>query len=372
VLGIFLGAPGGAKVAGQGRLLTAGIALALAVFWRLSLAPAVAIAGLGLAIDGAHGGWSSRLAYGWRRALALGLGFLAGLLAQGSLDWVTWGAPFYSLIAFYRINIIEHVAASFGSMPFYFTVSWLVAYWSGAAVLIGMLALIGARLFPVPLIAAVVILATHTLIAHKEPRFALAASPLILASAAIGTGRVASIIAIGARWPIREGGLAIAAAVFWLATSGLLGVFGYFAPIWSVGGGMVAIMRAINRQPESCGVAIYPAHLWWLTGGYSMLRPGLTMFGIERDTPLTAQQAAAFNAIIVTSEPTDQVAQPDFTAEGFRVSKCVSNGQARSPVCLWRRTGSCTSDGIPSLQSPAPPAFRDIEADAIARLPRKR
>jgi hypothetical protein len=371
MLGMFLGAPGGGKIAGQRGLIAAGAALALAAFWRLSLAPAVAVAGLGLVLDGAHWNWRSWFAHGWRRLLGLGLGFLAGLLVLGLLDWVTWGAPFYSLIAFYRINIIDQVAASFGSMPFYFTVSWLVAYWSGAAMLIVLLAVIGARAFPLPLIVAVMILLTHSFIAHKEPRFALAATPLILASVAIGTGRVASAIAAAAGWAARERSLAIAAAVFWLMTSGLLGVFGYFASIWTIGGGMVTTMRDINRRPDACGVAVYPAHLWWLTGGYSMLRPGIPLYGIERDTPLTQAQATAFSDIITTSEPTDPLPSPDFAALGFRLSGCVNNGQARSPVCLWRRSGPCTIDAAPRLDAPAPAGFRNIEANAIARLPRK-
>jgi hypothetical protein len=208
------------------------------------------------------------------------------------------------------------------------------------------------------------------LIAHKEPRFAFAATPLILASAAIGTGLVAPACAAAAGWQLGDRALAAGVAGFWLATSGLLGVFGYFAPIWSIGGGMVATMRAINHQPASCGVAVYPAHLWWLTGGYSALRPGLKLYGIERDAALTPAQASAFSDIITTAEPNDPLPPRDFTADGFQFQGCLSNGQARSPVCLWHRAGPCTPDTAPALASPAPPGFRDIEARAIERLPR--
>ena len=56
----------------------------------------------------------------------------------------------------------------------------------------------------------------------------------------------------------------------------------------------LATMRTINKQPDSCGVAIYPAHLWWLTGGYSALRPGLPLYGIARGTTLTPRECVAF------------------------------------------------------------------------------
>jgi hypothetical protein len=72
MLGMFLGVPGGDRVAGRGRLVAAGAALALAMFWRLSLAPAIAVAGLGIILDGGSGGWRTRLAYGWPRVLTLG------------------------------------------------------------------------------------------------------------------------------------------------------------------------------------------------------------------------------------------------------------------------------------------------------------
>jgi GPI mannosyltransferase 3 len=370
MLGMFLGAPGGGRIAGRFRLGAAGAILALTFFLRLPLAPAIAVAMLGLAVDGGGSNWRGLVVHSWPRALSLGIGFLIGLMVPGLLDTVTYGVPFYSLIEFYRVNIGAGVAAGFGSMPFYFTGGWVLAYWSGAAVLIGVLALVGARVFPLPLPVAAAVLITHTLIAHKEPRFAFAATPLIMASVAIGTGRTASAFVGATGWRVGDRGVAAAAAVFWLATSALLGVFGYFAPIWDVGHGMLTAMRTINRQPESCGVAVYPAHLWWLTGGYSALRAGLPLYGIDRNTTPTSAQAAAFSDIITTSEPNDTLSLPDFAAVGFQRIGCFDNGQARAPVCLWHRPGPCTIDAAPRLEAPAPPEFRDIEAAAIARRPR--
>jgi hypothetical protein len=133
---------------------------------------------------------------------------------------------------------------------------------------------------------------------------------------------------------------------------------------------MLTTMRTINKQPQSCGVAVYPAHLWWLTGGYSALRPGLPLYGIARGTALTPAEGAAFSNIITTSEPIDPLPAPDFTAAGFHPDGCLPNAQARSPVCLWRRTGPCNPSAAKLLDAPGSPELGDIEKAAIERLRR--
>ncbi len=123
----------------------------------------------------------------WKGAhLALaGLGFAAVTAIAGYVDYLTWGsffAPFYVL---YLFTAVYPVADMFGREPWsYYLLSLAVVsggiFW--AAIVAGMTKLRHTWLLLL-LVASIVI--PHSLIAHKEHRFVVAAIPLLLAVLAV-------------------------------------------------------------------------------------------------------------------------------------------------------------------------------------------
>jgi GPI mannosyltransferase 3 len=102
----------------------------------------------------------------------------------GAVDWVTWGKPFASYIAYIKFNLIEKGADVFGTQP----PGWYVRqFWNRLPVglpLLGLLGLLGVRATWPFLASAVGLTALLSTQAHKEERFAMLAWPLLLVAAA--------------------------------------------------------------------------------------------------------------------------------------------------------------------------------------------
>jgi GPI mannosyltransferase 3 len=85
------------------------------------------------------------LARRWRLCAFTCVGGLAVALGLGALDWGTWGAPFHSLQAYLRFNVLSDEAArNFGENPPGFYVPVLLAalpLWAWLAVPLGLSAL---------------------------------------------------------------------------------------------------------------------------------------------------------------------------------------------------------------------------------------
>ena len=100
------------KAAGQGRkALLVGVLLGLGFCLRIQHAPVAAAVGLWLLIAG--------------RFRVFGLVLASALIPValfGAVDWMTWGKPFSSFIAYVKFNLVENGADIFGRHP---------AYWYG-------------------------------------------------------------------------------------------------------------------------------------------------------------------------------------------------------------------------------------------------
>jgi hypothetical protein len=321
IIGLYLGYPS-RPAETSGRLVASGLCLGAALVFRLQLAPAIAVAILGICR------WRRR-AYG-----AAGLGVLGPVLLLGLVDWLSWGRPFQSVLSYVLVNMAPGGAERFGTEPWYQYAVWEFGYWSVASLLMLPLIVLGARRLPLILCVALTILAAHSIIPHKEPRFVFPAIPLFLTLAGIASARLSQRLRDLVPRP------AAAATCLWIGLSALLGSFGYFASYWFVGNGMIAAMRIVSADPGSCGVAIYPGDLWWRTGGYTRLRPDLPIYGLAPDEPDADAQSAAYSAIIATGNAANPP-RTDFSNLGFRAAGCRANGVNRAPVCLWLRDGAC-------------------------------
>lgn len=293
------------------RLAAAGALLGFAVVFRFHYGPAAAVlAALAL-------GWRWR-EWGW-----LAAGGAAALLGSGVVDLAMGQAPFGWVVENIRLNVIEDRAAEFGvaGAGAYAQMLWLA--WSAALVPILWLAIPGARRFPPLAAAAAVTLAVHLAIGHKEYRFILLATQIVLLLAAIGTAERARARWL---WP------ALAA---WAAVSAWLAFAPGSEPGWRRHAPGYQLVRAAAVR-RACGVAIFGGD-YWPALGQTWLHGATPTYYLRGPDPAVEWRSAvriapAFDAAIA---PPGRASVP----AGYRPVACAGTGGER--LCLAMRAGGC-------------------------------
>ncbi len=214
----------------------------------------------------------------------------------GVVDWLTWGAPFLSYVNGVRANIGHDVAAFFGVMPVYF---YLQVFAVGA--ILALFAALDWRRTGWLLVPVLVIVAVHSLIGHKEPRFIFAIHgpimaalgvflagrlqhPLIMskqhdrkaAAQAIEPGAISSrpddaVRSESALDKGREGRLLAGVVIALLVATSLKS----FVLLWRDPGNTASIssdyrtaVLALRREPDVRAVASYGIDYFWFPGCY--------------------------------------------------------------------------------------------------------
>ena len=311
------------------HVLAAGSLLGLSFVLREQLAPAIAIIGIYLC---------------WRnlRFWLLGVGIACvPVLLAGGLDWLTWGQPFRSFWLNIYLNAVVDVSSStFGASPysFYFLLLGFDWLWSSVPVLL--FASRGARTLPFAALAALSILAEHSLIPHKEFRFIFPAIALIVPLVGLG---------LAASWPRFSKSERILSLLFLLS------------------GPLVSPMTLLNLQMQTNAVRLYselaqrhPCTVA-VEVANGMFMPITPIFGTTdfANTPFAANADA-----IVAPEDTSSI-PPSFIRQN-----CVK--QDRGPVsaekpriCYWiKPTGWCREKHRPPpFELIFPPAARRFIID---------
>jgi hypothetical protein len=157
------------------KVALTGFLLGVCFVLRLQLAPAIAIAGIALC---------RRDAALWRAGLLAGA---VPVVLSGVLDWITWGEPFRSYYLNIYLNVFLGVAAKeFGASPPTFYLGNLLVDWVWTFPVILFLAWRGAKHLPVAGFTILAIIATHSMIEHKEFRFIFPAVALAVPLAGVG------------------------------------------------------------------------------------------------------------------------------------------------------------------------------------------
>lgn len=306
------------------RTLLAGLCLGGAFVFRFHLALAIALAAA----------WHCRLDVrrGWWPLLA---GASLPLLALALVDSLAWGTPFGSILANVQANLVEGRSVMYGTSPADWYLLQIVERWGIATGAIAVLAMWGARRDPLPVLVALVVVLTHSAIAHKEYRFIYPAIPLVLLSAALGTAEFCRWFAAWLKRPVVHAGLVAGASVAWMATSLALASAPQMRPEWFRGrAGLELMSRA--RSDADCGVGLLVGWSW--TGGYSSLHKDIPihLLGWDRRT----WRVQAFDAWILPrgiNEP---------AALEFRLVQCdVQDAAGVDELCLWVRSGGCDQRG---------------------------
>jgi GPI mannosyltransferase 3 len=281
--------------------LWGGVALGLAVVARYGSAPAV----LGAMV------WLAAL----RRWRALGLCVAGGAVAAvllGALDFWSWGAPFHSLLAWTRFNVLSDSAVrAFGAAPPSFYLPLLLAFlpaWVWPLLAYGLLRPAPGR----PRVGVALAMATLALVAllrtpHKEERFLYPVVVLLVLEAAPALGRL--LDALPRTVALMLGAVAL-----------VLSLLGQGSTIDARGDEFRALVQSA-RGPGATGLLIVNEGLWG-SGGFFYLGkhiPWLTCDWPSDGAFRAAMGDARFNRA-VTFEGRALAA---LSAAGFRVTGTV-------------------------------------------------
>jgi len=307
--GLYFGMYGEA-LSEKKRLFLAGLFLGSAVSLRLQLAPAVVFAALYFS----YSNWR-------RRGPALFAGLLLPVIAFGLVDAFTWSYPFQSFFLYFWVNVVEGRSQTYGAESWYWYLSGPLLTYLGPLLL---LALAGVRRSPFLGWIVLLIVASHSVLAHKEARFVYPAVPILVTLAALGVVEAVAFFNAHRRSPLTSRAITvIGLALFILASAFLAWRF----PRWSHNSGGLIALDKLSWDPSVCGVGLYWVP-WFFTGGYTHLHQNVPIVVILPTNPTPDGQMPYFNALLAGRTFID----PNM---GFKLAGCW-NG-----VCLYRRPGSC-------------------------------
>ncbi len=282
-----------------------------------------------------------------RRWLLVSAGGALSFAAGAAVDIVMGQAPFGWLLENFRQNILLNRSAAFGvSGPFEYA-SMYVESWG--------FWLVPVLLFLAPVIAryrplfwmAVTNLLVHSAIGHKEFRFVLLTTAVLVILAVIGS--VEWLQRLQKRLPERSARFAPAALILaWLGVSAAFAVGDRMRPRWTAFSAGFEAALSLRHEPKLCGVALLGMP-FWEAGGYVHLHRPVPLYLVEpQDLP---RSAPAFDAIIAPADAS--------LPSAYRKRSCHSTGGAgpgsghlhgTTRVCTFVRGGGCNPRGAEELR----------------------
>ena len=251
------------------------------------------------------------------RWLPLLLGAAAPLALLGVVDQITLGSAFQSVWKNFTVNLTEGRSLNYGQEPaFWYIVAW--AHQLGIAALpMTVLFGFGASLLPLAALCSLLIVASHSVVAHKELSFIYAAFPLAVIVAGAGLVRLASMLPRGAMVASLTGVVLLSAAS--ASTGDVRRLIGRTADL-------VAIDAHLHGLPDMCGLVLYRASdLFWPS--YALIDRKLPIEVAATQSEYAAASAAANYTLVLRQD----------SALGLGRSQiCWSN------FCLLRRAGACS------------------------------
>lgn len=244
-----------------------GVVLALAVALRVQLLPLAGILALVAAVT-----WTNRC------RVAAAATAAAVVVAAGALDRLTWGGWFTSYYNNYLFNAVYGVSGLFGEQGYRFFADQLIAASCGVFALAGVCALWWWRRLWLPLALIVVLVASHTLIWHKEYRFVFAAIPLIILIFGVVVALMTERLSAAGRRLVRAAALVGVAVVsifgVWNRLPGQRAVYDY-VPLFASDPSLQAYVQ-LSDDPSLKALFIADED-WWFSGGY---------YYLHRDVPI--------------------------------------------------------------------------------------
>ena len=198
---------------------------------------------------------------------------------------------------------------------------------------------------PVLLAVALVNLAFHSLIAHKEYRFVFLSVVLLILVAALGSADWVQSLRAKPGW--RRWALPVVTAGWALLSVALAGASEAMRDYWTRGVGAAQLAAELRHDPQMCGLALYNVR-FQLLPGRDRLVGSVPLYVLAPADPLAElilppllqATSPAFNRIIARP-----AAAGDLPADFSRQS-CTHVGIG--DACIYARSGSCdASVGAP-------------------------
>jgi len=310
---IYLGSlPADTRVENKWRFILIGLLLGLTACLRIQYAPAVLLAGLWI------------MSRNWKaRWLPIAAGVIAVVTVFGIVDAITWSFPFYSFWAYFRENIVNHKAADFGILPWYYYFVSLFVHTGPLA----LFALIGVRRSPILGWISLAILLPHSMIAHKEFRYIYPVLPILLILSVIGQIDFLQFVERKMQWrPSPEHNFLIAAGVVLTCSLAFASQF----PRWQKARGSLRAFSLLSVDRDACGLGILNVD-WWDTGGYTYLHRPIPIFFLPSSDD-AASISQSFNRLVTPQSNA-------LPLPGYQVSSCQDR------ICVYRRDGPCQAGG---------------------------
>lgn len=344
VIALYLAEPG-FRTTSDKRLLLAGAFAGAALMFRIHLAPAVALI------------WLWRLT-DIRRFALLSVGALIVIAANGVFDTVTWSYPFEPLWQNIQFNVVQSGSHHFGTDPWWKYLYWMGANWGGTIALFLPLAIFGGRRMPIVLVSAIVIIAVHSLLGHKEYRFIYPAILLLSITAGLGAADLARLITHG--W--RDG-------MFNPASRAVVGIlaFGWLVLVsvnlvgrdyekhWDRAHQSTKAALYVSGMKDVCGIGLYNVGNYE-TGGYSYFHKQVPLFWSNKPAWTVMQKASGFNVLLYDEgglPPHGQLSKHS----PYRARACFGD------ICVLQRPGSCRK--LPMLK----PSKTVMGVDVVDQYP---
>lgn len=310
----------------RATLLGAGALLALTCLIRFQYGPAAVALGVALSIRQP------------RQMLWLIAGSLPVLGLSAMVDLLMSDWPFGWLIANLHHNIALGRSSLYGVTGPFFYPAEMASVWGLWLTPVLLLAGFGARRYPALLLAALTNFAVHDMIAHKEYRFLLLTTMVLVTLAGVGT-------ADAIRWarrhsqPGRWKHLPLIAAGGWLAASASVAASGPMRHWWDQQQNQLSTFAALRDSANACGVAIFGFD-WTGSGGYAYLHRPIPLFAYALTERAELQHdQSQFDAIVTPKSLS--------TPAAFGDERCFAS-PGRTTMCIRRRPGPCVAPDSPA------------------------
>lgn len=306
-----------------------GFALAGAFFFRFQLAPCI--------LFGAY------LGFRRGRIAPLIAGAAIPTLIFAGVDTITWGRPFHFILANFFTNLVQNKASNYGVMPVTQYIGYALQYWNGALWPLIALLIWRGKTYRVWILAALIILVSHSLIPHKEYRFVFSAYVMLGLVAALAS---ADLIAKLAKvWPLSPARLWLTLLTsFWCVTSAALALSPGYAQLWTDYTPILQQDLWLYEQKDLCGLAIYDRDIFF-TGGYTYMHRPVPLYALPRPYAAEDKFSSKYNYILFQLRYRNEV------DDRFKSIRCIKapNWGDESGWCIARRPGPCQPNAGPKL-----------------------
>ena len=263
------------------RIFAIGLLLGVVFCLRFQLAPAMLLVLLWTGWKGGVRGW-----------LPLLCGAAIPLLALGVSDDLAWGSPFQSVWKNFHMNFVEKRSQAYGVSPPWWFLSEEATSWGAALLPVLLFFCAGAGAAPLLALLAIVVVLSHSIIAHKEISFIYAAVPPAIIVAGLGTARLVLILPRLLKPAVAPRALLAAAASLWLGVALLADMAALKSQWHGVNDSLLILTKEAGKHPDLCGLGFYgPDFPWNSTGGYSFLNRPVPIYLLRTRASLAKAQS---------------------------------------------------------------------------------